>query len=71
MRLTAKPVKHSSVVGGGLMLCDPSGAVRFIVSFRGASEGITAEETEALASQFTHYVNKHDVVVPDRKKTND
>lgn len=66
MRLTAKPVKHSSTVGGGLMLCDSAGAVRFIVSFRGASDGIQPDETTALAEQFAHYVNNHDVIVPDR-----
>lgn len=67
MRLRAKEVKHSSVVGGGLMLLDEAGAARFIVSFMGTTAGITAEETKALASQFAHYVNNHDVVVPERK----
>jgi hypothetical protein len=35
VRLTAKEVKHSNVVGGGLMLCDATGRARFIVNFIG------------------------------------
>lgn len=66
MRLTAKQVPHSSVVGGGLTLCDANGRARFIVNFMGTTAGIRPEETKALAEQFAHYVNNHDVVVPDR-----
>ena len=68
MRLRAREVKHSSIVGGGLMLLDETGAARFVVNFMGTTAGITAEETKALASQFAHYVNNHDVVVPSREK---
>jgi hypothetical protein len=32
----------------------------------GTTAGIRPEETKALAEQFAHYVNNHDVVVPDR-----
>lgn len=66
MRLTAKQVAHSSVVGGGLMLCDEKGAARFIVNFMGTTDGIRPEETKALAEQFAHYINNHDVIVPNR-----
>lgn len=69
MRLTAKEVKHSSIVGGGLTLCDETGRARFIVNFMGTDAGIRAEETKALAEQFAHYVNNHDVVVPDRSQS--
>lgn len=69
MRLTAKPVPHSGIVGGGLMLCDATGRARFIVNFMGTTEGIRKEETAALAEQFAHYVNNHDVIVPERSPT--
>ena len=67
MRLSAKEVPHSSTVGGGLTLCDPKGRARFIVAFIGAGNGIMPEETKALTEQFAHWINNHDVVVPDRK----
>lgn len=69
MRLTAKTLAHSSTVGGGLMLRDPQGRARFLVNFMGTTDGIRPEETKALAEQFAHFVNNHDVVVPDRAES--
>jgi hypothetical protein len=46
------------------MLTDPSGAVRFMVSFRGASEGISKEQTEALSEQIDALINAHGLSVP-------
>lgn len=66
MRLHATNVPHSSIVGGGLCLCDRTGRARFIVNFMGTDAGIRPEETKALAEQFAFFVNNHDVVVPDR-----
>jgi hypothetical protein len=70
MRLFAKPVPHSNIVGGGLMLCSSNGQAHFIVNFMGAAAGITPAETKALSEQFAHFVNNHDVVVPDRTEEN-
>jgi hypothetical protein len=42
MRLPAKQVPHSSIVGGGLTLCDRTGRARFIVNFMGTDAGIRA-----------------------------
>jgi hypothetical protein len=69
MRLKAKVTPYSSIVGGGLTLLDEQGRARFIVNFMGTTEGITKEETVALAEQFAHYVNNHDVVVPTRPRS--
>lgn len=68
MRLSAKQIRHSSIVGGGLTLYDENGAARFIVNFMGTTAGIRREETAALVEQFAHFVNNHDVIVPDRKE---
>lgn len=66
MKLIARQVKHSSIVGGGLTLCDGTGRARFIVNFMGTDAGILPEETKALAEQFAQYVNYNGVEVPDR-----
>ena len=66
MKLNAKSIPFSSVVGGGLSLVDDSGRVRFIVNFMGSTAGITKEETAALAKQFGDWVAQHGLEVPDR-----
>lgn len=66
MKLTAKTVPYSSVVGGGLMLCDETGRARFIVNFMGATEGITKEETAALSRQFASFISDRELEVPAR-----
>lgn len=47
MKLTAKEVPYSSIVGGGLMLIDESGRAAFQVMFMGTTNGITKEQTAA------------------------
>lgn len=66
MKLSASKVRHSSVVGGGLMLCDEKGRARFIVNFMGTTEGIRPEETKALSEQFADFIEKHGLDVPER-----
>lgn len=67
MRLSAQTVPYSSVVGGGLMLCDPTGRARFVVNFMGTTEGITKEETAAMSEQFAAWINSHGLTCPERK----
>lgn len=67
MRLSAKKVPYSSIVGGGLTLCDQQGHARFIVNFMGTTAGIRPEETKALTEQFADWINNRGLVVPDRK----
>lgn len=66
VRLAAKPVPYSSIVGGGLTLVKKDGSAGFIVNFIGTSEGITKEETAALSERFAWFVNEFGVSVPQR-----
>lgn len=66
VRLAADIVPYSSVVGGGLMLKKMDGSAGFIINFMGASQGITKEETAALAEQFRWFVNTYHCAVPSR-----
>lgn len=66
IRLTAKPVPYSSIVGGGLTLSMKDGRAGFIVNFIGTSDGITKEETAALSERFAWFVNEFGVSVPLR-----
>lgn len=64
MKLKSQVVRYSSIVGGGLMLTNESGAVQFIVNFMGASSGITKEQSEALSEQIDALINAHGLSVP-------
>lgn len=68
MRLRAKTVPYSSIVGGGLMLTDTiTGEARFIVTVRGVSGGITRRETEIISKALAIGFQGDDgVEVPDR-----
>jgi hypothetical protein len=66
MKLTAKTIPYSSIVGGGLMLCDQTGRARFIVSFRGTTEGISKDETAALSSQFAAFIKERGLEILER-----
>lgn len=64
--LSALTVPYSSVVGGGLTLRAINGRAAFIVNFIGTTEGITKEETAALAKQFEWFVSTYGCAVPAR-----
>lgn len=66
MKLKAKLVPYSSIVGGGLTLTDDAGRAAFIVNFIGTTAGITKEETEALSRQFAAFIAAYGLEVPDR-----
>jgi hypothetical protein len=66
MKLKAQPVPFSSIVGGGLTLVDEEGRSAFIVSFMGTTNGITKEQTEAMAKAFARWVNENGLEVPER-----
>lgn len=67
MKLHAKPIGYSSIVGGGLTLLDDAGRARFIVSFIGTTNGITKAETQALSEFFAEAVAERTLDVPARK----
>lgn len=67
MKLTPKVTPYSSVVGGGLMLCDETGRARFMVLFTGTTDGITKEENNTLAEQFAAWASEHGLQVPERE----
>ena len=66
MKLTARTTGYSSVVGGGLMLCDDNGRARFLVNFIGTFEGITKEESQAMSQRIGELINEHGLSVSDR-----
>jgi hypothetical protein len=57
MKLRAKVVPYSSIVGGGVTLLDEKGAARFILSLRGTTQGIDRQQTEALTKQIADLIN--------------
>lgn len=64
MKLKAKIVPYSSVVGGGLMLTSEDGAAAFILNFMGPAKGITKEQTDAMAKQIAVWINEKGLDVP-------
>lgn len=66
MKLKVNITPYSSIVGGGLMLCDETGRARFLVNFIGTTEGITKAENNALAKQFAAWIVHEGLTVPDR-----
>jgi uncharacterized protein YecA (UPF0149 family) len=68
MKLQARQVPFSSVVGSGLTLYDEKGRAAFIVNFMGTTQGITREQTEAMSAAFTDWVNEFGLEVPERKQ---
>ena len=64
MRLYAKPVSYSSIVGGGLMLTDDAGQAQFMVMFRGTTQGISKKQNDALTRQIAEMIAQHGLEVP-------
>lgn len=65
MRLTAKLVPYSGVVGGGLQLIDESGRAVFIVNFIGTGFGISKAQSEALARRLETLINADGILAPE------
>lgn len=66
MKLTAKAVPYSSIVGGGLVFHDETGRARFIVSLRGTTEGITKAENDEITLAILSALTLP-IVVPNRE----
>lgn len=58
MKLSAREVPYSTVVGGGLMLLDEEGQAIFQVNFMGTSRGISRQQTQELTRQFKWFVDE-------------
>lgn len=71
MKLKAKSIPYSGVVGGGLMLTSEDGATAFILNFMGASKGITKDQTEAMAKQIATWINENGLDIPARTQSED
>lgn len=71
MKLQAKIVPYSSVVGGGIMLTSEDGAAAFILNFIGTTKGITKGQTEVVAKQIATWINENGLDVPDRAQSED
>jgi len=66
MKLKANKVPYSGTVGGGLCLIDESGRARFMVAIYGTTEGITKEETVAIARALVDGIPAAGIDVPER-----
>lgn len=67
IKLRPDKVPYSSIVGGGLTLADSAtGQIKFVVSLRGVSSGITKEETKALSDRIAELISEHGLEVPAR-----
>ena len=64
MKLKAKLVPYSGVVGGGPMLASEDGAAAVILNFMGTSKGITKQQTEAMSKQIAAWINENGLEVP-------
>lgn len=65
MKLKAKQTPYSGTVGGGLTLLDETGRVRFMVAIFG-SEGITKDETAAIAKALASGIPADGIDMPER-----
>jgi hypothetical protein len=73
MKLTARIVPYSSVVGGGVMLLDEAGKAYLQLAVMGGRVGVTREEHEATAAALVELVNAEGLVIgetPDEKAQN-
>lgn len=65
MKLMAKELAYSSIVGGGVMLLDTKGVVQFMIPIRGSTRGITREQSEAISAKLVTIINEAGLEVPD------
>lgn len=66
MKLDARLIPYSSVVGGGVSLLDQSGRARFQIMLIGTTDGITKEESGAISRRLAELINQHGLEVPKR-----
>lgn len=59
MKLKAKSIPYSGVVGGGLMLTNEDGSASFILNFIGTTKGISKEQTESMSKQIAVWINEN------------
>lgn len=64
MKLKAKQVPYSGVVGGGLLLTSEAGSAAFMIVFTGTTKGITKEQSDAMAKQVAKLINDHGLECP-------
>jgi len=68
MKLKAKQIGYSSIVGGGLLLVDEAGAGQLIVNFMGTTKGISKEQYLALSEQIGKLINQAGLDVPEHPR---
>lgn len=66
MKLKAQKTPYSGTVGGGLCLIDENGRARFMVAIFGTTQGITKEETAAIAAALESGIPADGIDVPER-----
>ena len=64
MKLKAKMVPYSGVVGGGLLLTSEGGSAAFMLHFVGTTKGVTKEQTDAMATQLATWINERGLDCP-------
>lgn len=65
-KVSAKMTPYSSVVGSSLQLVNETGKPCFLIMFAGTTEGITKEESQAIADQLAWYINELGLEIPKR-----
>lgn len=63
MKLKAKLVPYSSVVGGGILLTDENGAARFQIILVGTTKGINKEQNDAICNQLKIIIDEHGLIM--------
>lgn len=63
MRLVAKRVPYSSVVGGGVMLTDETGTARYQIMLIGTTQGIDKETTDQIADRIVELIQANGLEV--------
>ena len=69
MKLHATLVPYSSTVGGGLMLLDRKGQVKFQIMLMGSTEGITKEESDQISDSLCGMINDNGLEIDLRRGT--
>ena len=63
MKLNARIVPYSSIVGGGLMLEDYKGHAKFQLHLSGTVSGITKQQNDEICAQLMALINETHILV--------
>ena len=64
MKVDARILPYSGIVGGGVQLLDAQGRAQFQIALMGTTNGISKEQTHAIARRIAELINQHGLEVP-------